>query len=242
MSDSFQSKEEKKDGKHKPNLRVVMPEISALVRPRKGLLAVGLVLMAINRVSGLVLPYSTRFLIDNVVTKHQMKLLGPIVGGVLTATLIQGVTSFTLTQLLSKAAQRLIADFRLKVQEHVGRLSVTYYDSNKTGTLVARIMSDVEGVRNLIGTGLVEFLGGLLTAHQILVVEAGRIVERGTHQSLYANGGRYFDLYNRQHGLEANLFLAPGEGDRLEPEGKEAGANGREATVDPLSVIRGSGT
>ena len=170
MSDSFQSKEEKKDGKHKPNLRVVMPEIWALVRPRKRLLAVGLVLMAINRVSGLVLPYSTRFLIDNVVTKHQMKLLGPIVGGVLTATLIQGVTSFTLTQLLSKAAQRLIADLRLKVQEHVGRLSVTYYDSNKTGTLVARIMSDVEGVRNLIGTGLVEFLGGLLTAVIALVV------------------------------------------------------------------------
>ena len=85
-------------------------------------------------------------------------------------------------------------------------------------------------------------LSTIRRAHQILVVEAGRIVERGTHQSLYANGGRYFDLYNRQHGLEANLFLAPGEGDRLEPEGKEAGANGREATVDPLSVIRGSGT
>src|SRR5437879_4928225 len=149
-----------------------MPEIWALVSLRKGLLAIGLVLMAINRVSGLVLPYSTRFLIDNVVTKHQMKLLGPIVGGVLTATLIQGVTSFTLTQLLSKAAQRLIADLRLKVQEHVGRLSVTYYDSNKTGTLVARIMSDVEGVRNLIGTGLVDFAGGLLTAIIALVVLA----------------------------------------------------------------------
>src|SRR5438445_6884282 len=147
-----------------------MPEIWALVRPRKRLLAVGLVLMAINRVSGLVLPYSTRFLIDNVVTKHQMQLLGPIVVGVLTATLIQGVTSFTLTQLLSKAAQRLIADFRLKVQEHVGRLSVTYYDSNKTGTLVARIMSDVEGVRNLIGTGLVELAGGLITSGIAMVV------------------------------------------------------------------------
>src|SRR5437879_7012219 len=147
-----------------------MPEIWGLVRPRKGLLAVGLVLMAINRVSGLVLPYSTRFLIDNVLTKHQTRLLVPIIGGVLIATLIQGVTSFALTQLLSKAAQRLIAELRLKVQEHIGRLSVAYYDSNKTGILVSRIMSDVEGVRNLIGTGLVEFLGGLLTAAIALVV------------------------------------------------------------------------
>src|SRR5690242_19453562 len=97
-----------------------MPEIWALVRPRKGLLALGLILMAINRVSGLVLPYSTLFLIDNVITKHQTKLLVPIVAGVLMATLVQGVTSFTLTQLLSKAAQRLIAELRLKVQQHVG--------------------------------------------------------------------------------------------------------------------------
>ena len=150
--------------KPKLNLRTALPEIWALMRPRKGLLALGLVLMAINRVAGLVLPYSTRFVIDNVVTKHQTQLLLPIVGGVLAATLIQGTTSFALTQLLSKAAQRLIAELRLKVQEHVGRLPVAYYDSNKTGTLVARIMSDVEGVRNLVGTGLVEFLGGLLTA------------------------------------------------------------------------------
>ena len=86
------------------------------------------------------------------------------------ATLVQGVTSFTLTQLLSKAAQRLIAELRLKVQQHVGRLSIAYYDSNRTGALVSRIMSDVEGVRNLIGTGLVDFLGGLLTAAIALVI------------------------------------------------------------------------
>src|SRR5207302_1069559 len=75
-----------------------------------------------------------------------------------------------LTQLLSKAAQRLIAELRQKVQAHVGRLPVTFYDSTKTGTLVSRIMSDVEGVRNLIGTGLVEFVGGLLTSAIALVV------------------------------------------------------------------------
>src|SRR5205823_5459606 len=80
------------------------------------------------------------------------------------ATLVQGISSFSLTQLLSKEAQRLIAELRRKVQEHIGRLPVAYYDANKSGVLVSRIMSDVEGVRNLVGTGLVDFIGGLVTA------------------------------------------------------------------------------
>ena len=141
-----------------------LPEVWALLRPRRGLLALGMVLMAINRISGLALPYSTKYLIDNVMIHRQTNLLLPLVGGVLFATLLQGVTSYTLTQTLSKAAQRMITELRRNVQEHVGRLPVAYYDANKTGALVSRIMSDVEGVRNLIGTGLVEFLGGLLTA------------------------------------------------------------------------------
>src|ERR1700704_4646662 len=147
-----------------------LPEVWALLRPRRGLLALGLLLMAINRVSGLVLPASTKYLIDNVMIHRQIGLLPRLVGGVLLATLLQGVTSYTLTQTLSKAAQRMITELRRKVQEHVGRLPVAYYDSNKTGALVSRIMSDVEGVRNLIGTGLVEFLGGLLTAAVALVL------------------------------------------------------------------------
>ena len=133
-------------------------------------MALGLGLMVINRVSGLVLPYSTKFLVDNVIAKRQMSLLPYIVGAVLSATLIQGLTSYTLTQTLSKAAQKLIAELRRRVQEHIGRLSVSYYDSNKTGTMVSRIMSDVEGVRNLVGTGLVDFTGGLLTAVIAFVV------------------------------------------------------------------------
>jgi ABC-type multidrug transport system fused ATPase/permease subunit len=141
-----------------------------LVRPRRGLLVIGFGLMVINRVSGLVLPYSTRFLIDNVIVKRHLELLKPLVLLVLGATVVQGITSFSLTQLLSKAAQRLIAELRQKVQAHVGRLPVTFYDSTKTGTLVSRIMTDVEGVRNLIGTGLVEFAGGLLTSAIALVV------------------------------------------------------------------------
>src|SRR5499433_2062542 len=142
----------------------VWPMVWELVRPRQSMLVLGLVLMGINRVSGLVLPWSTKGLIDDVIGKRQPQLLIPLVGTVLVATLIQGATSFTLTQLLSKEAQRLIAEMREKVQAHISRLPVAYYDANKTGALVSRIMSDVEGVRNLIGTGLVEFVGGLMTA------------------------------------------------------------------------------
>ena len=126
--------------------------------------------MAINRVASLVLPYSTRFLIDTVIIRRQTQVLRPLVFAVLLATLIQGVTSFSLTQLLSKAAQRLIADLRQRVQAHVGRLPVSFHDSTKSGVLVSRIMSDVEGVRNLIGTGLVDLAGGLITAGIALVV------------------------------------------------------------------------
>ncbi|MGB6134345.1 MAG: ABC transporter ATP-binding protein [Acidobacteriaceae bacterium] len=150
--------------KKKPELRKVMPEIWKLVRPRKWLLLLGLLLVAINRVAGLVLPYLSKPFVSLVLTKHEMNRLMPLVIAVFSATLIQAITSFSNTQLLSKAAQRMIAELRQQVQQHVGRLSVSFYDANRTGLLVSRIMSDVEGVRNLIGTGLVEFLGGLMTA------------------------------------------------------------------------------
>ncbi len=151
-------------------LKAVWPEVWKLMRPRRGLLALGFVLMVINKVAGFVLPYSSKFLIDNVVGKHQTGLLRPIVLSVLLATLVQGVTSFSLTQLLSKAAQRLIADLRKQVQAHISHLPVAFYDANKTGALVSRIMSDVEGVRNLLGTGLVDFAGGLVAASIALVL------------------------------------------------------------------------
>ena len=126
--------------------------------------------MIINRVSGLVLPYSQKYLIDGVIIKHHTQLLKPLVLWVLLATAIQGLTSFSLTQLLSKAAQRLITELRQKVQAHIGRLPISFHDATKSGTLVSRIMSDVEGVRNLLGTGLVDLAGGLLTASIALVV------------------------------------------------------------------------
>src|SRR6516225_1755010 len=146
-----------------------LPDVWALMKPRRGLLMLGFVLMAVNRVSGLVLPASTKYFVDNVVLHHQIHLLTPLAFGVLAATIIQGLTSFSLTQLLSKSAQKMISELRKQVQAHIGRLPIAFYDANKTGALVSRIMSDVEGVRNLIGTGLVEFAGGLLTATLALI-------------------------------------------------------------------------
>jgi ABC-type multidrug transport system fused ATPase/permease subunit len=162
------TKTEKK--RQSERFRELWPDLREMILPRRGILAVGFVLMVFNRLCGMVLPYSTKYLIDNVIGKHETQLLVPLVSAVLGATLLQGITSFSLTQLLSKAAQRLIAELRRKVQRHVGLLPVSYYDSNKSGVLVSRIMSDVEGVRNLIGTGLVEFAGGLMTAVIALVV------------------------------------------------------------------------
>jgi len=147
-----------------------LPDVWELIEPRRAVLALGFALMLINRVAGLVLPGSTKFLIDNVIGKHQRQLLVPIILAVVCATLVQGVTSFALTQLLSKSSQRMISDLRIKVQAHIGRLPVAFYDANKTGVLVSRIMSDVEGVRNLIGTGLIEFVGGIMTSIFALVV------------------------------------------------------------------------
>src|SRR5438045_1606330 len=139
-------------------------DLRELIWPRRNLFIVGLLLTFISRAASLVLPGSTKFLIDDVVQKHRQDLLFPIAAAVAGAILVQAVTSYTLIQLLSTSAQRLIAEMRIKVQQHIGRLPVRYYDANKTGALVSRIMSDVEGVRNLLGTGLVELIGGIFTA------------------------------------------------------------------------------
>ena len=147
----------------------LLPDIWELIKPRRGILVVGFVLMAINRVSGLILPGSTKYLYDDVLIQRRVHLLLPIVLIVVGATLVQGGTSFALTQLLSKSAQRMISELRSKVQAHIGRLPVSFYDANKTGALVSRIMSDIEGVRNLIDTGLYEFVGGMMTAVFALV-------------------------------------------------------------------------
>ena len=141
--------------------RDIWPDLREMIKLRRGLLIFSFCLMIVNRFSGLVLPYSTRFLIDNVVTKRQQNLLAPLVLGIVAATMVQGITSFSLTQLLSKTGQRLISELRQKVQATSGGFRWAIYDANKSGVLVSRIMTDVEGIRNLIGTGLVDFVGGI---------------------------------------------------------------------------------
>jgi subfamily B ATP-binding cassette protein MsbA len=127
-------------------------------------LALGLVLMLASRLAGLVLPASSKFLIDEVIGKHRAELLPLIALAVGAATLVQAVTGFALSQVLGVAAQRAITDMRKRVQAHVARLPVSYFDSTKTGVLISRIMTDAEGIRNLVGTGLVQLVGGFVTA------------------------------------------------------------------------------
>src|SRR6185503_12988327 len=139
-------------------------EARELVREHRASLSIGMALMLVNRFAGLVLPWTSRFLIDDVIGKRQARLLMPLAAAAALATIIQAVTGFGLSQVVSIAAQRAITEMRKRVQEHVMRLPVSYFDSTKTGVLISRIMSDAEGVRNIVGTGLVQLIGSLLTA------------------------------------------------------------------------------
>ncbi|NOT32173.1 MAG: ABC transporter ATP-binding protein [Planctomycetes bacterium] len=150
--------------KARPKLSNAWREARELVVAHKQRLALGLGLMLANRLFGLVLPATSKFLIDEVITGQRAELLWPLAlaGGI--ATLIQAGTGFALSQILGVAAQRAINDMRKSVQAHVGHLPVRYFDSTQTGVLIARIMNDAEGIRNLVGTGLVQFVGSLITA------------------------------------------------------------------------------
>ena len=139
-------------------------EARRIIWRHRGYLSVGLAVMLVNRLAGLVLPTTSKFLIDNVVGKHQVALLVPLALAAAGATLLQAATSFTLSQLLGVTAQRAITEMRRDVEAHVMRLPVRFFDSTKSGVLISRIMTDAEGIRNLVGTGLVQLLGGLVTA------------------------------------------------------------------------------
>jgi subfamily B ATP-binding cassette protein MsbA len=139
-------------------------EARALVWARRGRLAFGLALMLVNKVSGLVLPAASKFLIDEVIGKGRVDLLSTIAWAVGAATLVEAVTSFGLSQILGVAAQRAITEMRRRVEEHVLRLPVRYFDTTQTGVLISRVMSDADGIRNLVGTGLVQLVGSLVTA------------------------------------------------------------------------------
>jgi subfamily B ATP-binding cassette protein MsbA len=148
----------------KPSLATVRYAFKNIIWPRRKLLMVGLVLIVINRLSGLVLPGASKYLIDNVIAKGDLQLLKLILFAVGSAVSVQAVTSYFLTKLLSVEAQHLISQLRAQVQRHIIYLPIRFFDNSKSGELVSRIMSDVEGVRNLVGTGLVQLLGGLLTS------------------------------------------------------------------------------
>jgi subfamily B ATP-binding cassette protein MsbA len=148
----------------------VVPEAWKLVRPLRWVLAGSFGLMIVNRVCGFAMPVASRFLINDVMYKRDLGKLPLILGGVVSATCIQAVTTFILNQQLAIAGQRVIADLRMKVQSHVGRLPIAFYDNHRAGAVAARIMNDVEGVRNLAGAGFLDFAGGILAAIVALVI------------------------------------------------------------------------
>lgn len=154
----------KTSGKKKVNYKAAWAEARKLMWQHRGSLAIGVALMLVNRLSGLVLPGSAKWLIDEVLTKGRLELLMPIAiaGGI--ATVLQASSSFALSQVISVAAQRAITDLRRSVQARVLRLPVSFFDSTQSGVLINRVMNDAEGIRNLIGTGIIQLVGGVLTA------------------------------------------------------------------------------
>lgn len=144
--------------------RTKFREVLALIAPYKGVLAAGIALVIVSRISGLVLPASTKLLIDEVIGKHDRSLLLPLTAAVLAAAIVQASSSFVVTRLLTRAGHRLVADLRLKVQAHMGQLPLPYFDRRRTGALTTNIMGDVENARYLVGTGVIDLLGGLVSA------------------------------------------------------------------------------
>jgi ABC-type multidrug transport system fused ATPase/permease subunit len=139
-------------------------EARVLIVARRGRLGLGLALMLVNRIAGMVLPATSKYLIDDVIGKRHAQLLVPLALAAGGATIVQAITSFSLSQVLGVAAQRAITDMRRRVEAHVARLPVRYFDSTKSGVLISRIMTDAEGIRNLVGNGLVQLVGSVVTA------------------------------------------------------------------------------
>src|SRR6267142_7196184 len=150
--------------KKRLSLSSVRSDAKELIWSHRYRLSLGMLLMMVNRLVGLVLPASSKYLIDDVIIKHRSELLLPLAMAAGAATLVQALSSFAVSQVLGVAAQRAITEMRKSVQEHIERLPIRYFDSTQTGVLISRIMTDAEGIRNLVGTGLVQLIGGLVTA------------------------------------------------------------------------------
>ncbi|MDG1754377.1 MAG: ABC transporter ATP-binding protein [Rhodothermales bacterium] len=162
---SAASKSEKKPKKMSATWR----EARQLMWTHRKKLAFGFFLMVINRLSGFVLPYGSKYLIDTVLAENQLDMLWPLALAVGGATILGAITNFSLSQIISVTAQAAIMDMRRRVQAHVTRLPVSYFDGTKSGVLISRIMTDAEGIRNLVGTGIVQLVGGLFTATIALI-------------------------------------------------------------------------
>jgi subfamily B ATP-binding cassette protein MsbA len=159
-----------KNKRKRPELSVVWREAREVIWERRYRLALGFVLMVVGRMAGLVLPGSSKYLIDEVIANQRGEFLIPLAAAAGIATLVQAGTGFALSQILGVTAQRAITEMRKKVHRHIMRLPIGYFDSVKSGELISRIMTDAEGIRNLVGTGLVQLAGGLLTASVALGV------------------------------------------------------------------------
>jgi ABC-type multidrug transport system fused ATPase/permease subunit len=155
-------------------------EARALIWARRGRLSLGLLLMLISRLAGVVVPLLPKYLIDDVIGKKQPELLPVLAWIAAGASVVQAVTSFGLTQILGVAAQKAITDMRRRVEEHVMRLPVRYFDKTQTGVLISRVMNDAEGIRNLVGTGLVQLTGGFVTA----IIALGILLWLNWHMTL----------------------------------------------------------
>jgi subfamily B ATP-binding cassette protein MsbA len=158
-----------KDTKKKIRWSAAWQEARVLIWARRGRLALGLVLMLISRAAGMVLPSLSKFFIDDVLQKGRTDLLPWLALATGAATIVQAATSFGLSQILGVAAQKAITDMRRRIEEHVMRLPVRYFDTTQTGVLISRVMNDPEGIRNLVGTGLVQLAGSLVTAGFALI-------------------------------------------------------------------------
>ncbi len=154
----------------KQRTRAILRDARDIIWSARRRLFIGLPLMLINRLAGIVLPGTTKYLIDGVIVHRQEGLLLQIVTVAGIATAVGAVTDYALAQILGLAAQRSITDLRRRIQQHVQRLPVSYFDSTKTGVVVTRVMNDAEGVRNLVGTGLIQLVGGLVTAVIAVVI------------------------------------------------------------------------
>ncbi|MCB1056919.1 MAG: ABC transporter ATP-binding protein, partial [Acidobacteria bacterium] len=159
-----------RETRKKPSLSAVWRESRQILWTYRHRLLLGLVLLLISRAASMVLPASTKFLIDDVIGKHQVELLWWIAAAAGAATVVSAASSFALALLLGVAAQRSINDMRIRLLQHVSRLPVRFFEDRKVGILIARVMNDAEGLRNLVGTGFVQLVGGLFTASTAIAV------------------------------------------------------------------------